>query len=131
MTVSLQGMSREEKLALLRRLREEEAASSAATSRPPEGPVRHPVSFAQRRLWFLDRLDPGSSHNNIFRALRLRGALDEGALSRAVDALVARHGSLRTRFEATGDDPVQVVETPEAVGRVMTRVDLSGRLEPE
>jgi amino acid adenylation domain-containing protein len=136
MSVSLQGMTREEKLALLRRLREEEpgrgagVAGRAAAAGPvpapgPAEPVRYPVSFAQRRLWFLDQLDPESSHNTIFRAVRLSGPLDEEALARAVDALVERHGALRTRFEPTEGDPVQVVETPEVIGRVTRRVDLS------
>ena len=142
MAVSLEGLTREEKLALLRRLREEEAAAAAsaapaapvpspagpcreAEAVPADAPGRYPVSFAQRRLWFLDQLDPESSHNTIFRAVRLSGPLDEEALARAVDALVVRHEALRTRFEPTEGDPVQVVETPEAIGRVTRRVDLS------
>ncbi|MBA3439856.1 MAG: amino acid adenylation domain-containing protein, partial [Pyrinomonadaceae bacterium] len=68
-----------------------------------------PVSFAQQRLWFLDQLEPGSSAYNIPVAVRMSGRLDHGVLRQTLDALVARHESLRTTFTTEGDDPVQVV----------------------
>ena len=61
-----------------------------------------PLSFGQERLWFLDQLDPGSAAYNIAWTLRLSGALDRGALRAALDFLVARHESLRSRFPAVG-----------------------------
>src|ERR1044072_6914808 len=48
---------------------------------------RAPVSFAQARLWFLWRMDPGSSAYNIPVSIRLRGRLDVDALQRALDEL--------------------------------------------
>ena len=69
-----------------------------------------PLSFAQRRLWMLDRLEPGSAAANRFRSLRLRGAVDASVLAGALAALAARHEVLRTRFAAEGGEPVQVVE---------------------
>ncbi|HEX8903564.1 MAG TPA: amino acid adenylation domain-containing protein, partial [Longimicrobiaceae bacterium] len=54
-----------------------------------EGPM--PLSFAQERLWFLDRLQPGSTAYNISLALRLEGELDAAALERAVGEVVRRH----------------------------------------
>ncbi len=66
-----------------------------------------PVSHAQRRLWLLDRIEPGSALYNISRAVRLRGHLDRDALARSFSALVARHESLRTAFALAGDVPVQ------------------------
>jgi len=68
-----------------------------------------PLSFAQRRLWFLDQLTPGSAAYSITTAFRYRGALDEGALRRAVGHVVARHASLRTTFHETAAGPVQRV----------------------
>ncbi|MET0399298.1 MAG: amino acid adenylation domain-containing protein, partial [Longimicrobiaceae bacterium] len=72
-----------------------------------------PLSFAQERLWVIDRMDPGGSVYNVPFTLRLRGALDGGALRAALDALVERHESLRTTFPAPGGRPVQVVHPAE------------------
>ncbi|GAA2581455.1 amino acid adenylation domain-containing protein [Actinomadura fulvescens] len=76
------------------------------------GAVTLPASFAQRRLWFLDRLRPGSPAYNVPVAVRLRGELDVAALRRALTALVARHESLRTTFREVGGEPVQVIGEP-------------------
>ena len=57
-----------------------------------------PLSWAQQRLWFLDQLEPGSSAYNISWTVRLRGELQIDALQSAVDKLVMRHETLRTRF---------------------------------
>jgi amino acid adenylation domain-containing protein len=74
-----------------------------------------PLSSGQRRLWFLDRLAPGTTSWNATSAIRLRGALDVDALRVAVDAVAARHEVLRTVFDASGGEPVQVVRAPGAV----------------
>jgi len=68
-----------------------------------------PLSFGQERLWFLDRLEPGTALYNLPRALRLRGALDVAALERAVGEVVRRHEALRTTFPERDGAPVQVV----------------------
>lgn len=57
-----------------------------------------PLSFAQERLWFLDQLEPNSPFYNIPAALRLQGKLEITVLEQALNALVTRHESLRTRF---------------------------------
>src|SRR5262249_12134645 len=57
-----------------------------------------PASFSQRRLWFIEQLEPPGTLYSLWVALRLRGALDRGALGRALTALVARHEALRTTF---------------------------------
>ena len=74
-----------------------------------------PLSFAQQRLWFLDQLEPGSSAYNISRVLRLSGPLNEAALQKALDGMVARHESLRTVFVTVEGSPVQVIQ---AAGRL-------------
>ncbi|HEX3525657.1 MAG TPA: amino acid adenylation domain-containing protein [Thermoanaerobaculia bacterium] len=79
-------------------------------------PLHVALSFAQERLWFLDRLMPGSVAYNMPLALRMRGELDPAALERAFAELVLRHETLRTTF-VTGEAgrPVQVVsETGES-----------------
>ncbi|MEW5929249.1 MAG: amino acid adenylation domain-containing protein, partial [Gemmatimonadota bacterium] len=77
---------------------------------PRDAPL--PLSFAQQRLWLVDRLEPGSAAYNMATALRLRGALDADALRASLDALVRRHETLRTTFAEGGDGPVQVVHPP-------------------
>ena len=62
-----------------------------------------PLSFAQQRLWFLDRLLPDKAAYNIPAVWRLRGQLDALALERSLNELVARHETLRTRFVLSGD----------------------------
>jgi amino acid adenylation domain-containing protein len=76
----------------------------------PLAPI--PLSFAQQRLWFLDRLEPGSPWYNLAFAVRFAGALDATALARALDAVDTRHESLRTTFALRGGQPVQVIAPP-------------------
>ncbi|HEU4882528.1 MAG TPA: amino acid adenylation domain-containing protein [Longimicrobium sp.] len=68
-----------------------------------------PLSFAQERLWFIDRLEGGSAQYNIPAALRLTGALDAAALERALGEIVRRHESLRTIIREVDGGAVQVI----------------------
>ncbi|KAA0584987.1 AMP-binding protein, partial [Azospirillum lipoferum] len=68
-----------------------------------------PLSHAQRRMWALWKLDPGSGASNIFSATRLTGDLDRAALSRAFALLLRRHAALRTVFRQGDGEPVQTV----------------------
>jgi amino acid adenylation domain-containing protein len=83
-----------------------------------------PVSFAQKRLWFIDQLRPGSAAYNVPLALRLRGRLDADALERSLEAIVDRHEALRTVFRLVDGEPVQVIRP--AGPSVLSRVDLAG-----
>src|SRR5690349_23640706 len=74
-----------------------------------------PVTHAQEVLWLLDRATPGLIAYNSSLAFRLTGDVDLAAMEQALTALAARHESLRTRFELSGDHPVQVVDAPSRV----------------
>jgi len=87
------------------------------------GEAGAPLSFQQEQLWFLDQLDPGSPAYNQPSAIRLTGALDRGALSRALTEIVRRHEALRTCFRGEAGRPVQVVAPP--VPFPLPQIDLS------
>ncbi|MDL9936850.1 amino acid adenylation domain-containing protein [Gordonia sp. ABSL1-1] len=72
-------------------------------------PERIPLSPAQQRMWFLNRLDPSALTENIPVVLRIRGHLDVGAFEAALAGLVDRHESLRTIYPDGADGPQQVV----------------------
>ncbi|WP_240357194.1 condensation domain-containing protein, partial [Myxococcus eversor] len=89
-----------------------------ANTRPPlvavprTGPL--PLSFAQQRLWFLDRLEPNSASYNIHSGKHLEGYLDASALERAIQELVQRHEALRTSFHVQEDGTAVQVIHPRA-----------------
>jgi len=111
------------------------AARTAALRREGGGPAAPPIvpvprdgelplSFAQQRLWFLDRLEPGGTAYNMPYALRLRGTLDPAALRSSLDALVRRHETLRTTFAERDGAAVQVIHPPAPVA--LPVLDLRG-----
>jgi amino acid adenylation domain-containing protein len=72
-------------------------------------PVALPTSFAQQRLWFLDRLEPGTSAYNICDVIPFDGPLEVEALQKTINEIVRRHESLRTTFGAVDGAPVQII----------------------
>lgn len=93
---TLSGRARAELLAIIRADRDE----------------RIPLSFAQKRLWFLTQMEGASKAYHIPMAVRLSGDLDVNALRRALDRLVARHEALRTTFALSDGEPVQRIGEP-------------------
>jgi amino acid adenylation domain-containing protein len=95
--------------ALLSAGEREEAAPIPPVSRD----AALPLSFAQERLWFLERLLPGIGIYNMPVRMRLSGAVDAEALRGAWEAVVARHEALRVRYRAGEDgSPVQEIAPP-------------------
>jgi amino acid adenylation domain-containing protein len=84
-----------------------------------------PLSFAQQRLWFLNRLDPENPAYNQPTVLRWSGDLNVEALQKTLDAIVARHEVMRTTFTVIDENPMQVVNEPRPVE--LPLIDLSER----
>ncbi|HJX28442.1 MAG TPA: condensation domain-containing protein [Thermoanaerobaculia bacterium] len=85
----------------------EEMATESIPQAPRDGDL--PLSFAQERLWFLDRLDPGRTTFNLNESVRFTGPLDVSALARSLAEAVRRHESLRTAFVDLHGRPAQRV----------------------
>ena len=70
-----------------------------------------PLSFAQRRLWFLDQLDPGSATYNIPVAIRMKGDLKIDTLKKSIEKIIIRHEVLRSKIITVNETPMQIVKS--------------------
>ncbi|HEY2653114.1 MAG TPA: condensation domain-containing protein, partial [Solirubrobacteraceae bacterium] len=68
-----------------------------------------PLSFAQRRLWFLEQLEPGNPFYNFPLAVPFNVAVNTSVLERSINAIVERHEALRTVFGEVDGEPVQII----------------------
>jgi amino acid adenylation domain-containing protein len=73
-----------------------------------DGKDAFPVSFSQRRLWFLDQLEPGSAFYNFPLAVPFKVAVNASVLERAINEIIKRHEALRSVFSAADGEPVQI-----------------------
>ncbi|HEY6927009.1 MAG TPA: amino acid adenylation domain-containing protein, partial [Steroidobacteraceae bacterium] len=104
-------------------------AEAATLVLPPIRPVDRtqslPLSWGQQRLWFLAQLDPAANvAYHVPAALRLRGLLDNAALTATLDRIITRHEILRTRFVKSPDGTATQVIAPAAAGFALSYHDL-------
>ncbi|MDC0708172.1 amino acid adenylation domain-containing protein [Stigmatella sp. ncwal1] len=95
-------------LALLHERNQKRETTPIAKARR-DGPV--PLSYGQQRLWFLDRLEPGSSAYNLMMPLKVEGRLDPVLLERSFVEIIRRHEILRTRYVELEGAPVQIADS--------------------
>jgi amino acid adenylation domain-containing protein len=96
-------------------------------------PDSFPLSFAQQRLWFIDRLEPNSFLYNICTSVRLEGRLDVPALFESFGEIVRRHEALRTTFRFVDRNPVQVIAESVTITPVVVNLEhlTAAEQEPE
>jgi amino acid adenylation domain-containing protein len=99
------------KRALLMRSLQKNATQGQETQTIPRRERQHdiPLSFAQQRLWLIDKLEAGAVAYNVPFAVRLKGRLDLTAFERSVNEIIKRHEVLRTTFKLEGDQPIQII----------------------
>nr|MBA3767234.1 non-ribosomal peptide synthetase [Acidobacteriota bacterium] len=112
---------------LLKKKRIDLPQTQTIARRTESGPCQ--LSFAQQRLWFLNQLEPNNSFYSLPQAMRMSGPLNVEALQQTLDAIVARHESLRTTFVAVDGKPMQVIAPTLDV--TLLAVDLSALPESE
>jgi amino acid adenylation domain-containing protein len=88
---------------------------SAARTRPTEIPKAesreyYDLSYNQKRLWILQQMRPETAAYNLVGSIELYEAADPGTISAAINSLIQRHDSLRTRIVTLRNAPVQIVE---------------------
>lgn len=108
----LKDLSPEQRDALLKKIQQQKATESDPTraleaiARTSDG---YPLSFAQQRLWFLEKLYPNSAAYHIAVAIELNGKLDTQTLEQSFIKLIERHESLRTQFIERDNSVLQQV----------------------
>jgi amino acid adenylation domain-containing protein len=110
--IDISNLTFEQRVFLEQRLKEKRRRAGSRqtiTRRTSSGPA--PLSWAQRRLWFLDQLEPGSTFYNATAAVRLKGLLNVRALDGALNEIIQRHEILRTVFTAEEGRPVQLIQS--------------------
>jgi amino acid adenylation domain-containing protein len=88
----------------------------------------YPLSFSQKRLWFLDQLEPGRHYNDHFH-LRFQGPLNAHVLERSLNEIVQRHEVLRASFVVQNGEPVQRIAP--ALNVALPLVDLTSMAEAD
>jgi thioesterase domain-containing protein len=115
------NLTPEKQRLLVKRLREKGVDVSQLPIVPQERKGQPwPLSYAQERLWVLDRLQPDSAAYNLPVGFRLRGPLDVAALEQSLNEILRRHEMLRSTFQTADEQPVQAI-MPEATLRLQVQ----------
>jgi hypothetical protein len=99
---------------LLETLLQQEGLGSSRKISPQKEVNYFPLSSAQKRLWFLDKLIPNNPFYNVPAAVRIKGLLNVAVLEQSLNEIIRRHTILRTTFSEVNGNPVQVI-APELV----------------
>ncbi|MGB0909138.1 MAG: amino acid adenylation domain-containing protein [Nitrospirales bacterium] len=117
------------KYELLERLRRDAGLPSDDKIPKRRDADSHPLSFAQKRLWFLQNLNSGNPFLNSTEALRIKGNLNITALERSLATIEQKHEILRSTFSTQNGQPVQSIGP--ATGLKPVIVDLQAKEEEE
>ena len=111
LTPELSAQLREYKSEIVAFLQKSQLATPANLAPIPRSSRQEnlPLSFAQQRLWFIDRYEPGCDRYNLPAVVRLTGRLDIAALEQTLNEIVRRHEALRTNFVTVEGQPVQII----------------------
>jgi amino acid adenylation domain-containing protein len=101
--------------------------TAAITRAPRHEPLV--LSYTQRRLWFIDQLEPDGTSYNLPAAVQIEGPLEVAALEKSLNEIVRRHEVLRTRFVVVDGEPRQVID--EHLTLKLTVVDFESMTEKE
>ena len=106
----------------LQSIRQQQLGLPSQSLQVCERPSELPLSFAQARLWFLDRLESEKYAYNMPSAVKLIGNLSIPALEQSLIEIISRHEALRTTFVMGSKQPMQVIAPQQAI--TLTIVDL-------
>ncbi len=88
-----------------------QTARDNVITKVPRSGEGFPLSFAQRRLWFIHQLAPADDDYHIAAAFRIHGQFDFDVLHRAIEYLAIRHEAIRTRFTTdAAKRPIQIID---------------------
>lgn len=110
-------------IAFIKSFSAQEAAVEKQKLKPSniDGPI--PLSFAQQRLWIIDRIEQGSAQYNMSAAFKLDGKLDQQAFIATINTVIERHEILRTVYKETNDKCEQVIR--EHFDSAVTMIDFT------
>ncbi|MEM9273746.1 MAG: amino acid adenylation domain-containing protein, partial [Cyanobacteria bacterium P01_F01_bin.143] len=124
----LQSLSPEQRALLEQKLRQKGIELPKATNIPRRAEnVEIPLSFAQKRLWFVQQLEPENSSYNVASALKLEGKLSVENLVKTLNEIIQRHEILRTIFISNEDkQPIQVIQPFQEIALPIVEISSEG-----